>query len=162
VVTQRLDLRSIVLLFCCRVDDAVVVQFNCEVASVVALHKLSNTAPRKPRWSRRMFSALLSKAPLIASRSCKMLGSQTFALGSLMLGSAAAAAHAPLDLLAQQVRQRSNRSRRGLYDGKDVRFGNSVTFSKSTTRRKVRAGTGLELEKRICRAANFCHSTIAS
>lgn len=38
----------------------------------------------------------------------------------------------------QQVRFRSNRSRRGLYDGKDVRFGNRVSFSEKKTRRKFR------------------------
>jgi len=38
----------------------------------------------------------------------------------------------------QQVRFRSNRSRRGLYDGKDVRFGNRVSFSEKKTRRKFK------------------------
>jgi len=35
-----------------------------------------------------------------------------------------------------QVRHRSNRSRRGLYDGKDVRTGNNVPFSLKKTKRK--------------------------
>mmetsp|Transcript_22876 Transcript_22876/g.53942 ORF Transcript_22876/g.53942 Transcript_22876/m.53942 type:complete len:194 (-) Transcript_22876:94-675(-) len=35
-----------------------------------------------------------------------------------------------------RARHRSNRSRRGLYDGKDVRFGNQVSFSNRKTRRK--------------------------
>jgi large subunit ribosomal protein L28 len=34
-----------------------------------------------------------------------------------------------------QVRQRSNRSRRGLYDGKDIRTGNNVSFSMKATKR---------------------------
>jgi large subunit ribosomal protein L28 len=34
------------------------------------------------------------------------------------------------------VRFRSNRSRRGLYDGKDVRTGNNVSFSMKSTKRK--------------------------
>ena len=37
-----------------------------------------------------------------------------------------------------QVRYRSNRSRRGLYDGKDVRTGNNVSFSMRHTKRKFR------------------------
>jgi large subunit ribosomal protein L28 len=35
----------------------------------------------------------------------------------------------------QQVRHRSNRSRRGLYDGKDIRSGNNVSFSMRATKR---------------------------
>ena len=38
----------------------------------------------------------------------------------------------------QQVRYRSNRSRRGLYDGKDVRSGNNVSFSMKATKRKFK------------------------
>mmetsp|Transcript_17059 Transcript_17059/g.30830 ORF Transcript_17059/g.30830 Transcript_17059/m.30830 type:complete len:191 (-) Transcript_17059:246-818(-) len=34
------------------------------------------------------------------------------------------------------IRTRSSRSRRGLYDGKDVRFGNNVPFSMKKTRRR--------------------------
>lgn len=37
-----------------------------------------------------------------------------------------------------QVRYRSNRSRRGLYDGKDIRTGNNVSFSMRHTKRKFR------------------------
>jgi large subunit ribosomal protein L28 len=37
-----------------------------------------------------------------------------------------------------QVRHRSNRSRRGLYDGKDIGSGNNVSFSMRHTRRKFR------------------------
>jgi large subunit ribosomal protein L28 len=37
-----------------------------------------------------------------------------------------------------QVRYRSNRSRRGLYDGKDIRSGNNVSFSMRHTKRKFR------------------------
>ena len=38
----------------------------------------------------------------------------------------------------QQVRHRSNRSRRGLYDGKDIRSGNNVSFSMKATKRKFK------------------------
>jgi len=38
----------------------------------------------------------------------------------------------------QQVRHRSNRSRRGLYDGKDIRSGNNVSFSMKSTKRKFK------------------------
>ena len=41
-----------------------------------------------------------------------------------------------LAFLSQQQRSRSSRSRRGLYDGKDVRFGNNVPFSMKKTRRR--------------------------
>eukprot|EP00551_Chaetoceros_affinis_P010643 CAMPEP_0203672432 /NCGR_PEP_ID=MMETSP0090-20130426/8439_1 /ASSEMBLY_ACC=CAM_ASM_001088 /TAXON_ID=426623 /ORGANISM="Chaetoceros affinis, Strain CCMP159" /LENGTH=163 /DNA_ID=CAMNT_0050537743 /DNA_START=200 /DNA_END=691 /DNA_ORIENTATION=- len=37
-----------------------------------------------------------------------------------------------------QSRQRSNRSRRGLYDGKDIRSGNSISFSNKKTKRKFK------------------------
>lgn len=37
-----------------------------------------------------------------------------------------------------QVRYRSNRSRRGLYDGKDIRSGNNVSFSMKSTKRKFK------------------------
>lgn len=37
-----------------------------------------------------------------------------------------------------QVRWRSNRSRRGLYDGKDIRTGNNVSFSMRATKRKFK------------------------
>jgi len=37
-----------------------------------------------------------------------------------------------------QVRFRSNRSRRGLYGGKDIRTGNNVSFSNRRTRRKFK------------------------
>ncbi|KAL7574978.1 hypothetical protein ACA910_010797 [Epithemia clementina (nom. ined.)] len=38
----------------------------------------------------------------------------------------------------QQVRFRSGRSKRGLYDGKDVRFGNRRSHSMQATRRKFK------------------------
>jgi large subunit ribosomal protein L28 len=38
----------------------------------------------------------------------------------------------------QQRRWRSNRSQRGLYDGKDVRSGNNVSFSMRSTKRKFK------------------------
>jgi len=37
-----------------------------------------------------------------------------------------------------QIRFRSNRSRRGLYDGKDIRSGNNVSFSMKSTKRKFK------------------------
>ena len=41
-------------------------------------------------------------------------------------------------------RYRSNRSRRGLYDGKDVRSGNNVSFSMRHTRRKFKPNVFLK------------------
>ena len=35
-------------------------------------------------------------------------------------------------------RYRSNRSKRGLYDGKDIRSGNNVSFSMKSTKRKIK------------------------
>jgi large subunit ribosomal protein L28 len=40
--------------------------------------------------------------------------------------------------LLESVRHRSNRSRRGLYDGKDIRFGNNVSHSERKTRRSFK------------------------
>lgn len=42
----------------------------------------------------------------------------------------------PQNQLSIQTRSRSNRSQRGLYDGKDVSFGNNVPFSMKKTRRR--------------------------
>ena len=42
----------------------------------------------------------------------------------------------PSHVNAAMMRSRSSRSRRGLYDGKDVRFGNNVPFSMKKTRRR--------------------------
>ena len=42
--------------------------------------------------------------------------------------------HRPV-VVTQQERYRSNRSRRGLYDGKDIRSGNNVSFSMKATKR---------------------------
>lgn len=41
-------------------------------------------------------------------------------------------------LSLQQFRCRSNRSKRGLYDGKDIRSGNNVSFSMRATKRKFK------------------------
>jgi large subunit ribosomal protein L28 len=41
-------------------------------------------------------------------------------------------------VIAIQARFRSNRSRRGLYDGKDVRTGNKVSHSERKTKRKFK------------------------
>jgi large subunit ribosomal protein L28 len=43
-----------------------------------------------------------------------------------------------LDNFLGQIRYRSNRSRRGLYDGRDIRSGNYVSFSHRKTPRKFR------------------------
>jgi large subunit ribosomal protein L28 len=45
---------------------------------------------------------------------------------------------------AIQQRHRSNRSRRGLYDGKDVGFGNKVSHSERKTRRKFKPNVFLK------------------
>ena len=52
---------------------------------------------------------------------------------SFMFGSASSSCVLPQQ--QQQVRWRSNRSRRGLYDGKDVGTGNNVSFSMRATKR---------------------------
>mmetsp|Transcript_5401 Transcript_5401/g.7798 ORF Transcript_5401/g.7798 Transcript_5401/m.7798 type:complete len:148 (+) Transcript_5401:176-619(+) len=39
---------------------------------------------------------------------------------------------------SNQIRFRSNRSRRGLYDGKDIRSGNNVSHSERKTKRKFK------------------------
>jgi large subunit ribosomal protein L28 len=43
-----------------------------------------------------------------------------------------------------QVRHRSNRSRRGLYDDKDIRSGNNVSFSIRATKRKFKPNVFLK------------------
>ena len=44
----------------------------------------------------------------------------------------------PSNNVNTQTRQASNRSRRGLYDGKDIRSGNNVSFSNKRTKRKFK------------------------
>ncbi|KAL7428263.1 hypothetical protein ACHAXH_003878 [Discostella pseudostelligera] len=44
--------------------------------------------------------------------------------------------NSPLNHNSATIRLRSTRSTRGLYDGKDVRFGNNVPFSQKKTRRR--------------------------
>lgn len=70
------------------------------------------------------------------------LGRQTVVVAAAAIQSArpttacpAMAHHLPLKF---QVRFRSNRSRRGLYDGKDIQTGNNVSFSMKATKRKFR------------------------
>ncbi|CAB9520661.1 protein L28 [Seminavis robusta] len=46
----------------------------------------------------------------------------------------------------QQVRFRSNRSRRGLYDGKDIRSGNTLSFSMKANKRKFKPNV---IKKRV-------------
>lgn len=43
-----------------------------------------------------------------------------------------------------QVRYRSNRSRRGLYNGKDIRAGNSLSFSMKANKRKFKPNVFLK------------------
>ena len=45
---------------------------------------------------------------------------------------------AGLNVTEEARRYRSNRSRRGLYNGKDVRFGNKLSFSMKSSRRKFK------------------------
>lgn len=75
-----------------------------------------------------MFSAFSSKISLVALR-----------MQMQMPTSAVVGAHilnlTPSTITDQQVRNRSNRSRRGLYDGKDKRTGNNVSFSMRATKR---------------------------
>jgi large subunit ribosomal protein L28 len=47
-------------------------------------------------------------------------------------------------LVDLQQRFRSNRSRRGLYDGKDIRSGNNVSFSMKSTKRKFKPNVFLK------------------
>ena len=49
------------------------------------------------------------------------------------------------------VRFRSNRSRRGLYDGKDIGTGNNVSFSMRATKRKFKPNV---FKKRVYRLVN--------
>mmetsp|Transcript_9404 Transcript_9404/g.15099 ORF Transcript_9404/g.15099 Transcript_9404/m.15099 type:complete len:187 (-) Transcript_9404:105-665(-) len=44
----------------------------------------------------------------------------------------------PVSAISGQRRFRSNRSRRGLYDGKDIRSGNNLSFSMKSTKRKFK------------------------
>jgi large subunit ribosomal protein L28 len=44
----------------------------------------------------------------------------------------------------ETIRHRSNRSRRGLYDGKDIRSGNNVSFSKRRTKRTFKPNVFLK------------------
>ena len=44
----------------------------------------------------------------------------------------------PLVSIDLQLRHRSNRSRRGLYDGKDIRSGNTLSFSMKANKRKFK------------------------
>jgi large subunit ribosomal protein L28 len=46
--------------------------------------------------------------------------------------------YSPPLIMDQQIRFRSNRSRRGLYDGKDVRSGNTLSFSMKANKRKFK------------------------
>eukprot|EP00588_Corethron_pennatum_P014845 CAMPEP_0194278828 /NCGR_PEP_ID=MMETSP0169-20130528/12314_1 /TAXON_ID=218684 /ORGANISM="Corethron pennatum, Strain L29A3" /LENGTH=211 /DNA_ID=CAMNT_0039023109 /DNA_START=50 /DNA_END=685 /DNA_ORIENTATION=+ len=48
----------------------------------------------------------------------------------------AAASSSPVDMICRLIS--SNRSKRGLYDGRDIRSGNRVSFSNRKTRRKFR------------------------
>ena len=70
---------------------------------------------------------------LVPNTSCKNI------LGSLVSWMNGASPHLQDGVNSTvQVRYRSNRSRRGLYDGKDIRTGNNVSFSMRHTKRKFR------------------------
>lgn len=75
-----------------------------------------------------------------------MLSSTLRAAASTRTRPAAAALVAAVNPIVEstQIRCRSNRSRRGLYDGKDIRFGNNVSFSERKTRRKYKPNVFLK------------------
>jgi large subunit ribosomal protein L28 len=74
-----------------------------------------------------MFPSLSSKASRVAPR--MRMPTTLAALGAYFPSTT------PSPTADQQVRHRSNRSRRGLYDGKDIRTGNNVSFSMRATKR---------------------------
>ena len=67
-----------------------------------------------------------------------MLSRGAVAFRGLSRLSNAAFSASPMDFELTTVRHRSSRSRRGLYDGKDVRSGNNVSFSMKSTKRKFK------------------------
>ena len=80
-----------------------------------------------------MFFSLISKAPFLAAQ---MRMPAAAAIGAIqILPNNLTVTIAPFAAADQQVRHRSNRSRRGLYDGKDIRTGNNVSFSMRHTKR---------------------------
>ena len=84
-----------------------------------------------------MLSAVLTKGPLLAAR--RMGGQFTTKFGSVqMLAVSLVGLQTPLEKCDQQIRLRSNRSRRGLYDGKDIGTGNNRSFSMRATKRKFK------------------------
>lgn len=89
----------------------------------------------------RSFSSLLARtapaivaAPSIGSSRPGLIGLTT-AL-SIPPGSPTTNTNTATTINQQQQRYRSTRSTRGLYDGKDVAFGNNVPFSLKKTRRR--------------------------
>lgn len=83
-----------------------------------------------------MFASIVKRASGIFSKQCIQLSSPSWLLlnnDKHIIGSAAIA-----------VRFRSNRSKRGLYDGKDVGFGNQRSFSMRATRRKFKPNVFLK------------------
>ena len=87
-------------------------------------------------YPRSMFSAVLKKGPLHVAR--RVGGQFECNFGSIQLMTASLVQQSPLDIFKQQIRLRSNRSRRGLYDGKDIGTGNSRSFSMRATKRKFK------------------------
>lgn len=71
----------------------------------------------------------------------RSLGPSTTALRSSKPTTSLLDHSSSLDL---QVRHRSNRSRRGLYDGKDVRSGNNLSFSMKSTKRQFKPNVHLK------------------
>ncbi len=73
------------------------------------------------------FSINLARKSLVSLNVSQPLNSTVFPAASFSFGDR-----------FTSVRHRSNRSRRGLYDGKDIRSGNNVSFSMKTTKRKFK------------------------
>lgn len=74
---------------------------------------------------------MIYKAPLVAAQ---LRMPAATAIGTIQIVSNYGMVTTPF-AADQQVRHRSNRSRRGLYDGKDIRTGNNVSFSMRHTKR---------------------------
>ena len=90
------------------------------IATPTMLQRLSSLAVRRPR----------AAMPSSSSAWSIIVGAQSqpsFALATQL---------PPPQTTTTTIRPRSSRSTRGLYDGRDVRFGNNVPFSLKKTRRK--------------------------
>ena len=73
---------------------------------------------------------------IIRTRLSSLRGSKISAISSPLVPVALGQSPVVASVLdGHQIRYRSNRSRRGLYDGKDIRSGNNVSFSMKATKR---------------------------